>query len=96
MKIYSFRKSSEEGCFVASEVPPGMENDFVLLEDVEEIKEKLHKIRQWCDAYPLDVFPEPDLKKAADVLKANGITIDTISASNMRHVLNGVKKILDT
>ncbi len=63
---------------------------------IEEMSKKLYKIRQWCEAYPLDVFPEPDFKRAAKVLKENGMTIDAISASNMRHVLTGVKKILDT
>lgn len=62
---------------------------------IEEMSDKLHKIRQWCEAYPLDVFPEPDFKKAAKVLKEHDMTIDAISASNMRHVLNGIKKILD-
>ena len=63
---------------------------------VEEMSEKLRKIRQWCEAYPLDVFPEPDFKKAAKVLKDNDMTLDAISASSMRHVLTGVKNILDT
>jgi hypothetical protein len=39
------------------------------------------------------MFPEPDLKKAAEVLKANGMTLDAISASCMRHVVEGVGKI---
>ena len=57
--------------------------------------DKLAKIRAWIDAYPLEVFPEPDFKKAARVLKAYGMTLDAISASNMRHVLQGVKQIID-
>jgi len=63
---------------------------------IEEMTDKLCKIRQWCEAYPLDVFPEPDFKKAAQVLKDNDMTLDAISASNMRHVLAGIKNILDT
>jgi len=63
---------------------------------IEEMTDKLHKIRQWTEAYPLDVFPEPDFKKATKALKENGMTIDAISASNMRHVLTGIKNILDT
>lgn len=54
----------------------------------------LHKIRQWCAAYPLDVFPEPDFKKAHEVLQANGMTLDAISASNMRHVVTGIQKLI--
>jgi flagellar biosynthesis regulator FlaF len=54
----------------------------------------LIKIQQWANAYPLEVFPEPDFKKTAQVLKENGMTIDAISASNMRHVLSGIKDIV--
>jgi len=52
------------------------------------------EILNWINAYPLDLFPEPDLKKAAKVLKENGMTLDAISASNMRHVLDGIEKII--
>jgi hypothetical protein len=58
-------------------------------------EEKLQRIKQWCDAYPLEVFPEPDFKEAQRLLKAGGMTIDAISASNMRHVLDGIRKITD-
>jgi hypothetical protein len=60
---------------------------------IDELEEALHKIASWADAYPLHVFPEPDFKKAAELLKAGGITLDAISASNMRHVIQGVGKI---
>jgi len=66
----------------------------IVTERMEEAEAKLEKIETWIEAYPLSVFPEPDLKKAAAVLKANGMTLDSISASNMRHVLNGVKKLI--
>lgn len=59
------------------------------------LEDKIQKILNWCNAYPLDVFPEPDLKKAARILKENGMTLDSISASNMRHVLEGIKEILE-
>lgn len=59
----------------------------------ERQEEALHQIKNWAEAYPLDMFPEPDFEKAADVLKANGMTLDSISASNMRHVVEGVGKI---
>ena len=60
-----------------------------------EAEEKLYRIQQWCEAYPLAVFPEPDFAKAAALLEAGGMTIDAISASNMRHVLKGIRKIID-
>lgn len=48
------------------------------------------KIERWQKAYPLDIFPEPDLLKAADVLKAAGMTLDAVSASNIRHALKAL------
>jgi hypothetical protein len=62
---------------------------------IDGYDEKLEKIKDWCNAYPVDIFPEPDMKKAHKVLKENGMTLDAISASNMRHVLNGIKKIIE-
>ena len=53
----------------------------------------LHQISQWADAYPLEVFPKPDLEKAHRVLQANGLSLGAIAADNMRHVVEGVGKI---
>jgi hypothetical protein len=55
----------------------------------------LHSIKSWSEAYPLSVFPEPDLAKAHEVLRANGMTLDAISASNMRHVITQVQSMID-
>jgi hypothetical protein len=52
-------------------------------------------IQGWCEAYPIAAFPEPDFKKAHEVLKANGMTLDAISASNMKHVITQVQKMID-
>jgi len=60
---------------------------------IDELEVALHKIAQWSEAYPLDIFPEPDLKKARSLLEAGGITLDAISAHCMRHVIEGVGKI---
>ena len=65
---------------------------FDLMEDA------LIRIADWAKAYQLDVFPEPDgayLKKAAEVLTANGMELGRISASNMRHVITQVGKIAE-
>ena len=59
----------------------------------DALEEAMHKIDNWSKAYPLDVFPEPDLKQVREVLAASGITIDCVSASMMRHVVKGVGKI---
>ena len=56
-------------------------------------REALRLIDEWVKAYPLDVFPEPDLKRAHEVLEAAGLSLGAISAHAMRHVLNGVQKI---
>lgn len=60
---------------------------------IDELEEGLHRIVQWSEAYPLDIFPEPDLKKARALLEAGGITLDSVSAYCMRHVVEGVGKI---
>ena len=57
---------------------------------IEELEGALENIIEWSKAYPISVFPEPDFKKAARVLKENGMTLDAISASNMRHVVTEV------
>jgi hypothetical protein len=59
----------------------------------DRYKAALEQIVQWSEAYPLRIFPEPDLIKVAKLLEAGGITLDAVSASNMRHVLSGVAKI---
>lgn len=59
------------------------------------LEEKLDKILNWCNAYPVTIFPEPDFKKAARILKENGMTIDSIAASSMRHVLKGIIEIIE-
>jgi hypothetical protein len=64
--------------------------------EADRLREALHRIASWAQAYPLDMFPEPDsdyLKRAAMVLAANGMTLDRISASNMRHVITQVGHI---
>jgi uncharacterized small protein (DUF1192 family) len=59
----------------------------------DRLHEAIWQIHQWSRAYPLHVFPEPDLKKAAELLNAGGITLDAISAHCMRHVVEGVGNI---
>lgn len=59
----------------------------------DSLEEALQRIVQWADAYPLEVFPEPDWKRVNEVLKAAGLSLDQVSGSNMRHVVTGVGKI---
>jgi hypothetical protein len=62
-------------------------------ERAERYEDALQQIVQWSEAYPLAVFPEPDWKKAAALLKAGGITLDAVSGSCMRHVVEGIGRI---
>jgi hypothetical protein len=64
-----------------------------LWDQLDRYEEALQRIVSWSEAYPLDIFPEPDFKHAAELLKAGGITLDAISASCMRHVVEGVGKL---
>ena len=61
----------------------------------DKFQNALIRIDNWTKAYPLGVFLKPDLKRAAKVLKAAGMTLDAISADAMRHVLEGVKDITE-
>jgi hypothetical protein len=62
---------------------------------VEKLEAALEKLQQWSEAYPLDIFPEPNFADAVKALSRAGITLDAVSASNMRHVLMRVKEIAD-
>ena len=75
--------------------PSGATERLPVRNEVEELKTKMHKIVTWIDTYPLDVFPEPDFRKAHEVLMRHGMTLDSITASNMRRVLSGVRDIID-
>jgi hypothetical protein len=63
---------------------------------LEKAREALGMIDNWAKAYPLSVFPEPDFANARKLLEAGGMTLDAISASNMRHVVEGVASIAAT
>jgi len=72
-----------------------MEHDIALLKaENEELHDKLTQIDNWCRAYPLSVFPEPDMKEVRMALEAVGITIDSVAASIMRRLLNGIQEIV--
>ena len=85
--------AAEDGATLGGMIERQSENA-ALRERIDRLAAALRDIDEWADAYPVDIFPEPDLNRAADVLKAAGMTLDAISASNMRHVLSGVKRIV--
>ena len=63
-----------------------------LREQNRELETQLQRISDWCEAYPLDVFTEPDMEQVRRLL---GDTLLTqLSAHNFRHVLDGIKGII--
>jgi len=67
------------------------------LEDAEaelaRLREALGRIVGWSDAYPTQVFPEPDFARAAAALSAAGLSLDVVAASNMRYATKGCGEI---
>ena len=63
-------------------------------DDLEIAVDALEDVSNWAKAYPLDIFPEPDFKRVRELLEVGGITLDSVSSSNMRHVINGVSGIV--
>ncbi len=74
-------------------------NYFKLQDEIKLLRATLNGISDWCKAlserHSLEVFPEPDLEKAHRLLKAEGMTLDAISASIMRRVLYGIQDIIN-
>ena len=65
--------------------------------EVERLREALDRITDritiWCDAYPIDVFPEPDLAKCRELLGDAEFT--RLNAHAMRHVVNSIAALLE-
>lgn len=66
-----------------------------LIAEVERLKDALTRLQVWANEYPLGVFPKPDLKKAARLLKTYNMTLDAITADTIRQVLDDVKDIVE-
>lgn len=63
---------------------------------IERLEEALRRIADWSDAYPLSIFPsvtEEYAKRAHEVLRAHGMTVDRLSAEALRPVVTQVGKI---
>lgn len=60
----------------------------------ERLMETINLLQNWVQAYPLSVFPEPDLKLARKLLTDGGVSYDALNAYSMRHVINGVGRII--
>lgn len=61
---------------------------------LESISAALFRVLAWCEAYPVEAFPEPDMAQARALLQAGGIDLGAVAASNMRHVLKGIERII--
>src|SRR5690606_36278180 len=51
---------------------------------IDVLEDALTRILNWAEAYPLDVFPEPDFQAVQAALQNAGISLAQVSASNMR------------
>jgi DNA-binding GntR family transcriptional regulator len=61
--------------------------------EIERLRAALEQVQQWTEAYPLDIFPEPNWREARRLLEAGGMTLDSVSAGAMRRVVDGIGKI---
>jgi len=68
--------------------------EYALQAKLDDAADAFHKLDNWAKAYPLDMFPVPDLEKARKLLMDGGITLDAVSATAMRHVISGVAYIV--
>ena len=77
---------------LATQLRRSIERNAQLHERLAEIR---RYVEQWLAAYPLKVFPEPDLEKVAKVLKDNDLTLDAVSANMGRHVLTRLLEFIN-
>lgn len=62
----------------------------------ERMEDALHMIKQWADAYPVDVFrpiSDEKLKEANEALKAIGVDMGALHAGWARHIVDGIGNI---
>jgi hypothetical protein len=63
-----------------------------LKDRIDDLRDTLSQIDSWCSAYPVEVFPEPNWAEARAKLGDSLLT--RVSSSNMRHVVEGIKRII--
>ena len=71
------------------------EETYKLRAENERLREAIGLLQNWVKAYPLEMFPEPDLKLARKLLTDGGVSYDALNVYAMRHVINGVGRIID-
>ena len=65
----------------------------------ERLEEALEAVRNWCNAYPDLIFTpisDDKLLLAGNVLAAKGIDVGALHAQWARHLLSGIKAIVET
>lgn len=62
------------------------------IEEIDHQYDAMQQIKQWCQAYPLAVFSEPDWTEVGEKLGAKLLT--RVAAANMRHVVDGIQRII--
>jgi predicted nuclease with TOPRIM domain len=62
------------------------------IETIDHQYDAMQQIKQWCEAYPVDIFQEPDWSEVGS--KLGSTMLSRVSASNMRHVVEGIKRII--
>ena len=55
-----------------------------LRDENARLRAALEDFVKWSEAYPTDIFIEPDFEKAHALLQVGGMTLDAISASILR------------
>ena len=64
-----------------------------LIELIDHQYDAMQQIKSWCKAYPVDMLPPPDWTEVEEKLGSNGLSC--VSAANMRHVLDGIRDIIN-
>ena len=67
------------------------------VEERDDNHDKLQRVRQWAEAYPIDIFfpvSADDLKRADALLRASGISMSAMHGHWARHIVSGIANIV--
>jgi len=67
--------------------------------ELEQLRDALDRIEQWCRAYPVEVFvplTDEQIRTANTVLSFADISIGALHAQWARHILSGIADIIAT
>jgi DNA-binding GntR family transcriptional regulator len=86
---------TEEICAIAESIEKQMPDSAAVL---DRLGDAVGKIEQWTKAYPRDIFipmTSEDWKEHHEILKGATRSGSAAAADSMRHVCQGIQKILD-